>query len=296
MRCPETIRVVMLRPSQAGATLSGRRTTVRSQDAATIRPSTRAWADMRFDGSVIVVTGAAGGIGLALAQDAVRRELGVAIPDVREDGLAVARDRLEATGGDVPAVRADMTGSADLQALAASVTRFGRVSVLVNKAAAFVASPARETPGAQPDRPIGLNPGSVAHGQRAFVPRTVAQGDLCGVLNIASAAAIPVHPDHTWPSSSRHAALTAALHGGLAAEGTGTIGLSIAMPDIVRTGIIAPGKASPEAPSLGAEPRPERRTVRAVRQQVFPASTFSRNDRHNATARRKSRPDRKGSR
>ena len=224
---------------------------------------------MEFAGSVAVITGAAGGIGFALAQEAVRRGMAVVISDIRTDALEAAHTILADMGGDVLAVHADVTKSADLEALAAAAdARFGKVNLLVNNAGAFVASLAWETPEAQLDWILDLNVKSVAHGIRAFVPRMIAQGDACHVVTIASAAAITVHPGYTSYSTSKHAALalTEALYLDLAAEGIATIGVSIAMPTIIQTQIMAPEKASPAELALGEGERFRNRTVRAMEQ------------------------------
>ena len=218
---------------------------------------------MEFAGAVAAITGAAGGIGFALAQEAVRRGASVVISDIREDALADARNRLLALGGDVLALRADVTKSADVEELAvASVDRFGKVNVLFNNAGAFVASLAWETPEAQLDWIIDLNVKSIAHGIRAFVPRMIAQGDPCHVVTIASAAAITVYPGYATYSTSKHAALalTEALYMDLAAEGIDTIGVTIVMPTVIRTDIMSPEKASPAELDLARGARFERRT------------------------------------
>ena len=226
---------------------------------------------MEYRGSVAVITGAAGGIGLALAQEAVRRGMSVVISDIREDALDNAREALTAAGGDVLAVRADVTKSDEIEALAAAaVERFGKVNLLINNAGAFVASLAWETPEAQLDWIIDLNVKSVAHGIRAFVPRMIAQGDRCHVVTVASAAAITVYPGYTSYSTSKHAALalTEALYMDLAAEGIGTIGVTIAMPTIIQTDIMSPEKASPAALALAEGARFKHRTVRAMEQMM----------------------------
>ena len=89
---------------------------------------------MEFAGSVAAITGAAGGIGFALAQEAVKRGMAVAISDIRANALEAARQQLAALGGEVLAVRADVTRSADVEALAAAaVARFGKVNLLVTR-------------------------------------------------------------------------------------------------------------------------------------------------------------------
>lgn len=226
---------------------------------------------MEVSGSVVAITGAAGGIGFALAQEAARRGMSVTISDIREDALEAARVHLVATGAEVLAVRADVTKSADVDAVAAAtVDRFGRVNILINNAGAFVASLAWETPAAQLDWIMDLNVKSIAHGFRAFVPRMIAQGDPCHVVTIASAAAITVYPGYTSYSSSKHAALalTEALYLDLAAEGVANIGVTIAMPTIIRTDIMSPEKTSPASLELASGGRFQRRTVRAMEQMM----------------------------
>lgn len=227
--------------------------------------------EMKLAGSVVAITGAAGGIGFALAQEAVRRGMTVAISDIREAALEQARAALAAMGGDVLAVQTDVTKSAEVEALAAAtVARFGKVNVLINNAGAFVGSLAWETPEAQLDWIIDLNVKSIAHGIRAFVPRMIAQADPCHVVTIASAAAITVYPGYTSYSSSKHAALalTEALYLDLAAEGIGNIGVTIAMPTIIETDIMSPEKASPAELALGEGGRFKNRTVRAMEQMM----------------------------
>ena len=226
---------------------------------------------MEFANSVAVITGAAGGIGFALAEEAVRRGMAVVISDIRDDALEAARQSLAAMGGDVLAVRADVTNSADVEALAAAaVARFGKVNLLINNAGAFVASLAWETPEAQLDWIINLNVKSIAHGIRSFVPRMIAQGDGCHVVTIASAAAITVYPGYTTYSTSKHAALalTEALYMDLVAEGVDNIGVTIVMPSIIQTDIMAPEKASPAELALGEGARFKHRTVRAMEQMM----------------------------
>ncbi|MBV1918368.1 MAG: SDR family NAD(P)-dependent oxidoreductase [Sphingomonadaceae bacterium] len=220
-------------------------------------------------GAVAIVTGAAGGIGLGLATEAVRRGMRVVISDIREDKLRQAQESLTAMGGEVLAMRADVTSEADVENLAkAAVDRFGQVNMLFNNAGAFVGGLAWETSAAQMDWIVELNFKSVAHGIRAFVPRMIAQGDPCHVVTIASGAGIAVYPGYATYSPTKHAALalTEALYIDLVAEKVGNIGVTIAMPGMIRTEIMEPEKASPSALDLDREARHENATVKRVEQ------------------------------
>ena len=221
---------------------------------------------IRKDG-VAVITGAAGGIGYALAEQALRSGMNVVISDIREEALETARANLAGQGADVLAVRADVTSEADVNALAdAAVEHFGKVNVLVNNAGAFVGGLAWETSAAQMDWIVDLNFKSVAHGIRAFVPRMIAQGDACHVLTVASAAGISVYPGYATYSPTKHAALalTEALYLDLLSEGIDTIGVTVVMPGMVRTDIMAPEKASPGALALDRDSRHGNATVRGI--------------------------------
>jgi NAD(P)-dependent dehydrogenase (short-subunit alcohol dehydrogenase family) len=224
-----------------------------------------------FAGGVAVITGAASGIGLGLAREAVRRGMQVVVSDVREDALEEAAQSLAQRGGQVLAVRADATKAADIEALAeAAVARFGKVNLLINNAGAFVAGLAWETSDEQYEWTIDLNFKSVLRGIRAFVPKMIAQGDPCHVVTIASGAAITVYPGYAAYSSTKHAVLAAteALHLDLAAEGIDNIGVTIVMPGMIRTSIMEPEKASPAALHLSERTRFENTTVRSIERMM----------------------------
>ncbi len=219
------------------------------------------------EGGVAVITGAASGIGYALAEEALRRGMSVVVADIREEALVEAAKKLEGQGANVLAVLADVTSEENIIALRdKAIERFGKVNLLVNNAGAFVGGLAWETSAAQMDWIVDLNFKSVAHGIRAFVPRMIAQGDDCHVITVASAAGISVYPGYATYSPTKHAALaiTEALYLDLAVEGIDTIGVTVVMPGMVRTDIMNPEKASPAAIGLDREARHASATVRGV--------------------------------
>lgn len=219
-----------------------------------------------FSNAVAVVTGGASGIGLALARGALKRGAKVVIADIREDALADARAEL-ATLGEVHAVRTDVASFAEVERLAAeAAARFGKANLIFNNAGVFASGLTWEVSVEEYEWVIDVNQRSVIHGIKAFVPRMIAQGDPCHVVNIASGAGITVNPGFCSYSMTKHAvvALTEALYLDLAAEGIRTIGVTLVMPGVVQSKIMFPEKTGPEGlqDELGA--RLQNRTLGAL--------------------------------
>lgn len=89
----------------------------------------------RFRDRVVVVTGAAGGIGSALVTRAAREGARIVASDRREDGAEAVGALLDPLGGEWEYVDADLADEPDAQRLVDSaVTRFGGIDVLINNA------------------------------------------------------------------------------------------------------------------------------------------------------------------
>lgn len=86
-----------------------------------------------LDGQTAVITGAAQGLGLAIAQRFVAEGARVVLGDLNLDAAQAAVQQL---GADVAtAARTDVTRSADVNALVAAATeRFGRLDIMINNA------------------------------------------------------------------------------------------------------------------------------------------------------------------
>ena len=97
----------------------------------------------RFDGQVVVVTGAARGIGLAIAEAFAREGAALALADVDDEPLrAEARRLAEAHGVRTVAVAADLAQEAGAARLLAQTTdALGAAQVLINNAGGGVILP-----------------------------------------------------------------------------------------------------------------------------------------------------------
>lgn len=98
-----------------------------------LKPESMTVGNPRFEGSVIIVTGAASGIGLATADRLYRDGATLVLADLDQGKLATVAAPLSADR--VHIVRTDIAVQADAEALvAAAVSRFGRLDGLVNAA------------------------------------------------------------------------------------------------------------------------------------------------------------------
>src|SRR5262245_47214713 len=88
-----------------------------------------------FKDKVAVITGAASGIGLALAQHCVRVGMKVVLADVEAEALAKTEAEMKSAGATLLAVQTDVSQAKDVEALAQkTLEAFGAVHLLCNNA------------------------------------------------------------------------------------------------------------------------------------------------------------------
>jgi NAD(P)-dependent dehydrogenase (short-subunit alcohol dehydrogenase family) len=196
---------------------------------------------------VAVVTGAASGIGRALAERFLAEGARVVLADVEEPALDMAVRELCAAHGDVLGVPTDVTRADDVSALAdATLDAFGAVHVVCNNAGVFAGGPAWECEVQDYEWLLGVNTWGVIHGVRAFVPILLEQGVEGHIVNTASMAAVTALPFASIYHMSKHAVLaySECLYHELAMKG-GKIGVSVLCPELVATGIAESGRNRP---------------------------------------------------
>jgi NAD(P)-dependent dehydrogenase (short-subunit alcohol dehydrogenase family) len=185
---------------------------------------------MRVEGKCVVVTGAASGIGAALARRfAAEGARGVVVADVSDDALAVvARE-----SGDGLAVHCDVTAESDLLALVEQAeARYGPIDLFCSNAGIVVPG------GADADdriwrRSIDVNVMAHVYAARIMVPRMIERGGGY-LLQTASAAGLLTQIGSAPYSVTKHAAL--ALAEWLAITfGDQGVKVSVLAPQAVRT-------------------------------------------------------------
>lgn len=189
-------------------------------------------------GKVAVVTGAASGIGLAVARQLGNDGMQVMLADVEEPALAAAAAALAAEGIEAAATVVDVSDADSVESLAkATVDRFGTVHVVCNNAGVAAGGPAWQVPMSTWDWVMRVNFFGVVHGIRAFVPQLIAQGEG-HVVNTASVAGLLAAPWMSAYNASKHAvvAVSESLHHELATIAS-PVGVSVLCPGFVRTRI-----------------------------------------------------------
>jgi NAD(P)-dependent dehydrogenase (short-subunit alcohol dehydrogenase family) len=158
---------------------------------------------------------------------------------VEEGALGEARDAMAKGGGEVLAVRTDVSKADDVEALAKRATgAFGAVHVLCNNAGIGVAGPAWTLTRADWEWILGVNLWGVVHGIRAFVPAMVERGEG-HVVNTASIAGLVSAPGMSAYCATKHAVvgITECLHHDLTMATGGKVRASVLCPAWVKTNI-----------------------------------------------------------
>lgn len=144
----------------------------------------------QLNGSVGVVTGAASGIGRAVATRFAAEGMRVVLADIEAEALESAVAEITDTGAEALGVVTDVRHEDQIQALAAAtIDAFGVVNVVHNNAGVVTAAPLEELTTADWEWVLGVDLWSVIFGVKAFLP-LIKQAGRGHIVNTASTAGL----------------------------------------------------------------------------------------------------------
>lgn len=191
-------------------------------------------------GRIAAVTGAASGIGLALARAFAAEGMHVALADVDEAGLQRAVHAVEGAGVRALAVRTDVGSAEDVDAFARAILRhFGGIHLVCNNAGVCPVGLAWETSLDDWRWAVDVNLWGAIHGVRTFTPMLLAQ-DEGHIVNTASVAGLIAPGGFGAYSLTKHGvvALSEVVHHDLGECGS-RVGVSVLCPAYVPTDLAA---------------------------------------------------------
>jgi hypothetical protein len=160
----------------------------------------------QLEDKVVVITGAASGIGRALALETARRGAVLALSDVDSPGLQETARRVQEATGQVP--RVDKLDVRDREAwaeyAASLVADLGRVNAVVNNAGIALSGDVQDIEDDQFAQVMDVDFWGVVHGTRAFLPHLIASGDGA-VVNISSLFGILAVPGQSAYNAAKFA-------------------------------------------------------------------------------------------
>ena len=182
----------------------------------------------------IVITGASGGIGAALALRATADGHRVALAARRESELKEVAKR---AGANALAVPADVTRRADVERLRdAAIAKFGSVDVWINNAGRGITRTVIDLTDAEFDEMMAVNVKSALYGMQAIVPHFIERGSghLINVSSMLSRVPAATYRSAYNAAKAALNALTANMRVDLSAQHPG-IQVSLVIPGLVTT-------------------------------------------------------------
>jgi NAD(P)-dependent dehydrogenase (short-subunit alcohol dehydrogenase family) len=189
-------------------------------------------------GKVAAVTGAASGLGRAMALAFADQGMHVALADVDEQGLNKTGEDIASRNVRCFSMRVDVSKAAEVEAFAErTASELKGIHLVCNNAGVALSGAVWENNEAEWQWILGVNLWGVVNGVRAFAPRLIAQNEG-HIVNTASVAGLISPPGMGAYCVSKHAVVTLSesLHQDLRERGS-AVGVSVLCPAYVPTRI-----------------------------------------------------------
>ncbi len=184
----------------------------------------------RFEGKVVLITGAASGIGAATAERLADEGAKLILADVQEPALKEVVEKLQSKGTEVFATVSDVSNPADVEdTVSGGVKQFGRLDVLCNIAGVPSDGPLCELTEDEFDRVVGIHVKGTLFACQAAAPAMASRGGG-SIINMASAAI-----DLAVPGYGLYALTKAAV-----TQLTQSLAVELG-PQGIRVNVLAPG-------------------------------------------------------
>ncbi|MFO1111678.1 MAG: SDR family NAD(P)-dependent oxidoreductase [Bradyrhizobium sp.] len=192
-----------------------------------------------IQGSAAAITGAASGIGRALAVELAARGCDLALADRDEAGLAAVAAELGKSGRKVTTHRVDVAAPTEIGEFArAAVAAHPSLNIVINNAGVALLGHFHEIDQAQFEWLMNINFWGVVHGSRAFLPH-LAQRKAAHIVNISSIFGIIAPPGQTAYCAAKFAVrgFSEALRHELALADS-PVKLTVVHPGGIKTNIV----------------------------------------------------------
>ena len=208
-----------------------------------------------YGGRVIAITGAASGIGRALAVDLARRGAHLALSDIDADGLAETVAMCHGSGTKITSSLVDVADRAAVFTWADDVVaEHGQANMIVNNAGVAVGATVERSSYDDFEWLMGINFWGVVHGTKAFLPHLKASGDG-HVVNISSVFGLVSIPSQSAYNAAKFGVrgFSDALRIELEIE-RADVSVTTIHPGGIKTNIARNARIDPSVADVGSDP------------------------------------------
>jgi NAD(P)-dependent dehydrogenase (short-subunit alcohol dehydrogenase family) len=190
-----------------------------------------------FAGKIVLVTGAASGLGRGIAMAFARAGSDLVLVDIDQEGLLETAAMVEDTGSRSLVKMVDVSDREGMEIMAGEVlSDWGRVDILINNAGVGVGGELHDIPLDSVDWIVGINLLGEIYGTRLFLPQMIERGGG-HIVNVASLSGLVLLPLHICYTTTKYGitGFTEALWAEARRHG---IGVSLVCPGAVSTNIM----------------------------------------------------------